>query len=171
MYGSWIYFSSISHIVLHSQVDLVREEISTSETFGSNEIDKSLQNIIESKESDRIVEFIDQVQGFDTLCGSLKSEGRLNKVSPLYQRVLSALIIEDEVEEVEENNMGRNGTLHYDTTDLRCDMTGGMEFVYESTFVSQTWKQCAGNRTFSCNGKDTSKRNSVIQNHPQDDEL
>ncbi|GFZ06013.1 hypothetical protein Acr_18g0001830 [Actinidia rufa] len=95
------------------QVDLVREEISTSETFGSNEIDKSLQNKIELKESDRIVEFIDQVQGFDTLCGSLKPEGRLNKVSPLYQRVLSALIIEDEVEEVEENNMGRNGTLHY----------------------------------------------------------
>ncbi|GFZ06009.1 hypothetical protein Acr_18g0001790 [Actinidia rufa] len=153
------------------QVDLVREEISTSETFGSNEIDKSLQNKIELKESDRIVEFIDQVQGFDTLCGSLKPEGRLNKVSPLYQRVLSALIVEDEVEEVEENNMGRNGTLHYNTTDLRCDMTSGMEFVYESTFVSQTWKQCAGNRTFSCNGKDTSKRNSVIQNHPQDDEL
>ncbi|PSR98782.1 Neuron navigator 3 like, partial [Actinidia chinensis var. chinensis] len=153
------------------QVDLVQEEISTSETFGSNEIDKSLQNRIESKESDRIVERIDQVQGFDALCGSSKSEGRLNKVAPLYQRVLSALIIEDEVEEVEENNMGRNGTLQYDTNDLRCDVTGGMEFVYESTFVAQTWKQCAGNRTFSCDGKDTSNRNKVIQNHPQDGEL
>lgn len=157
------------------QGDIVHEEISASDKIGSGEIDRSLQTQIESKESARMVEFTDQFQDFDILGGKLDSESSLNKVIPLYQRILSALIVEDEIEEFEENDMGGNDSLQYAPNDMRCDAEPGkrdrMEFECESTFGAQTWKQCAGNRFFSCNGSNTPCRSPGARYPPQNDEL
>ncbi|KAL6989312.1 hypothetical protein U1Q18_015060 [Sarracenia purpurea var. burkii] len=155
--------------------DVVHEEISPTDTGGSGEIDRSLQNQLELKELPRMVKYADQFQDFDTLSGKLDSERRLNKFTPLYQRVLSALIVEDEIEEFEENGMGRNISIQYATNDLCCNVEprkrDRMEIERESTFGTQTWKQCAGNKFVSFNGSDTPGRNSVIQIPPQNDEL
>ncbi|THG08854.1 hypothetical protein TEA_017880 [Camellia sinensis var. sinensis] len=155
--------------------DIVHEEISASDKMGSGEIDRSLQTQIESKESARMVEFTDQFQDFDILGGKLDSESSLNKVIPLYQRILSALIVEDEIEEFEENDMGRNDSLQYAPNDMRCDAEPGkrdrIEFECESTVGAQTWKQCAGNRFFSCNGSNTPCRSPGARYIPQNDEL
>ncbi|XP_028081625.1 uncharacterized protein LOC114283022 isoform X3 [Camellia sinensis] len=157
------------------QGDIVHEEISASDKMGSGEIDRSLQTQIESKESARMVEFTDQFQDFDILGGKLDSESSLNKVIPLYQRILSALIVEDEIEEFEENDMGRNDSLQYAPNDMRCDAEPGkrdrIEFECESTVGAQTWKQCAGNRFFSCNGSNTPCRSPGARYIPQNDEL
>ena len=145
------------------------EKISTSGTFGSGQMDRSLQNQIKPKLSSEMVMFGDQFQEFDTLCGKLDSERRSKKFTPLYQRVLSALIVEDEIEEFEDNDTSRNVLLQYATNDLHCNIEprkrDGMEIECESKFGSKTWKQCAGNKCFS------SARSPVIQNSPLDGEL
>ncbi|GAV66623.1 hypothetical protein CFOL_v3_10133 [Cephalotus follicularis] len=55
----------------------------------------------------------------DTLCGRF-DRGRLDKVTPLYQRVLSALIEEDESEEFYHHSVGKNMPLHYASDDSHC---------------------------------------------------
>ncbi|XP_057471533.1 uncharacterized protein LOC130760299 isoform X2 [Actinidia eriantha] len=155
-----------SHNVLG---DLVQEKISTSGIFGSGQMDRSLQNQIKPKLSSEMVILGDQFQEFDTLCGKLDSERRSKKFTPLYQRVLSALIVEDEIEEFEDNDTSRNVSLQYATNDLHCNSEprkrDGMEIECESKFGAKTWKQCAGNKSFS------SARSPVIQNSPLDGEL
>lgn len=47
-------------------------------------------------------------------------KGGLDKVTPLYQRVLSALIEEDEVEEIYHDCEGKNLSLHYASDDSYC---------------------------------------------------
>jgi hypothetical protein len=49
------------------------------------------------------------------LFGTLDFEKRFNKATPLYQRVLSLLILEDDIEEYEEMSMGRNTSISNDT--------------------------------------------------------
>lgn len=171
-----IHTSSISHVLLHSLDVLVQDEISGSETFCSGGIvDKSLQNQNDSEESAKIVEFIYKFQDFDPSYGKLESERRLSKVTPLYQRVLSALIVEDEIEEVEENSIERNMSIQYGTNDIHRDAEprkrGRMEFEHGSTLGAQTWKQGTGNGFVSCNGSDTSNRNTFLQHPPQNDLL
>ncbi|KAG5533036.1 hypothetical protein RHGRI_027316 [Rhododendron griersonianum] len=167
-------FASVS---LQDRLDVSgQDEISGSETFCSGGIvDKSLQNQIDSEESAKIVEFIYKFQDFDPSYGKLESERRLSKVTPLYQRVLSALIVEDEIEEVEENSIERNMSLQYGTNDIHRDAEprkrGRMEFEHGSTLGAQTWKQGTGNGFVSCNGSDTSNRNTFLQHPPQNDLL
>ncbi|XP_052198916.1 uncharacterized protein LOC127806014 isoform X2 [Diospyros lotus] len=146
--------------------DLSHEEIPLPDTVGSGEIGR-MQNKIESKES-AVMEFTDQFHNFDTFCGKLDSEGRLNKATPLYQRVLSALIVEDEIEEFDENGVGgyAYNDLGFGTEPRKRDR---MEFECES-FATQTQKTCGGNRLFSCNGTNMPSR-SVIHNSPRNDEL
>ncbi|XP_031261152.1 uncharacterized protein LOC116119352 isoform X3 [Pistacia vera] len=55
----------------------------------------------------------------DGLCGRFDM-GRLDKVTPLYQRVLSALIEEDEAEEFYHHSEGKNLSLHYASDDSHC---------------------------------------------------
>lgn len=169
-----IHRSSISHVLLHSLGALLQYEISGSETFGSGGTDKSLQHQIDSKEP-VMMECIYGFQDFDPLYGKLESERRLSKVTPLYQRVLSALIVEDEIEEVEENSIERNVSLQYFANDLRRDAEprkrGRIEFEHGSTFGAQPWKQGTGDGFVSCNGSDTSNRNTFVQNPPQDELL
>lgn len=46
--------------------------------------------------------------------------GRLDKVTPLYQRILSALIEEDEGEEFHHHSEGKNLSLHHASDDSHC---------------------------------------------------
>ncbi|KAL5765499.1 hypothetical protein ACOSP7_016116 [Xanthoceras sorbifolium] len=55
----------------------------------------------------------------EAICGIIDRE-RLEKVTPLYQRVLSALIEEDEVEEFYHHCEGKNLSLHYSSDDSHC---------------------------------------------------
>lgn len=152
----------------------MQDEISGSETFGSGGIDKSLENQIDSDESAKMVEFICKFQDIDPLYGKLESGKRLSKVTPLYQRVLSALIVEDEIEEVEENSIERNVALQYVTNDLHYDAEprkrGRMEFEHGSALGAHTWKQGSGNGFVSCNGSDTSNRYTFLH-HPSQNDL
>lgn len=157
-------------ILLCSQGDL-HQDIPASKKVVAGEIGRSLQNQIESKDSARMVKFADQSPDFDVVCENLESERRLRKVTPLYQRVLSALIVDDEIEELEENDMARNESLQRCTNVAQYNAEpterDAVQFEHESPVGNQTWKQCAGNRFFSCNGSTTSGRSPVIQNPPE----
>ncbi|KAI3942142.1 hypothetical protein MKW98_003741 [Papaver atlanticum] len=75
---------------------------------------------ISGRASDSLI----QSQEFDTLCGILDTEG-YEKVDPLYQRVLSALIGEDEIDDNDHVIEGQE-FLHYASDDSPC-ITFGSE--------------------------------------------
>ncbi|XP_062091766.1 uncharacterized protein LOC133797755 isoform X2 [Humulus lupulus] len=116
--------------------------------------------------------FHDQVLDLDTVGEKLNSE-RSKNMPPLYQRVLSALIMEDEMEEFEEERGARvtcfqqRGEFSPDAGSKRRNMVG-FEFEGESIFDPQTLQQCAVD-IFSCNGsgnvaKSTSVHNQLFSN-------
>ncbi|KAJ6403214.1 hypothetical protein OIU84_015182 [Salix udensis] len=86
-----------------------------------------------------------------TLCGRVEM-GSLDKVVPLYQRVLSALIEEDESEEFYTQSEGKNMSLHYASDDSHCGSCNlidieprdrdRMESEVESKVNFQTQKSC-----------------------------
>ncbi|KAF9684699.1 hypothetical protein SADUNF_Sadunf04G0145700 [Salix dunnii] len=94
-----------------------------------------------------------------TLCGRVEM-GSLDKVAPLYQRVLSALIEEDESEEFYTQSEGKNMSLHYASDDSHCGSCNlidieprdrdRMESEVESKVNFQTQKSCFLDR-LSCN--------------------
>ncbi|KAK6144631.1 hypothetical protein DH2020_021451 [Rehmannia glutinosa] len=63
------------------------------------------------------MEFTEQVQT-SSVFGCSETEKRCDIVTPLYQRVLSALIMEDEIEEIEENGFGRPRSSFNDSQNL-----------------------------------------------------
>ncbi|KAA8534553.1 hypothetical protein F0562_032070 [Nyssa sinensis] len=155
--------------------DLVHGEISVSDTLVAGERDGNMQNQINSNESASMVDLVDQFQDVETL------SGRFNKVTPLYQRVLSALIAEDEIEEFEENGLGRNVSPEFATDDLPYDAClpidaelkkrDGIDFKSESEFGVQTQKQFTANIFFPCDGSNISDTSLDTQNPPCNDEL
>ncbi|KAG6778205.1 hypothetical protein POTOM_018059 [Populus tomentosa] len=86
-----------------------------------------------------------------SLCGRVEM-GSLDKVAPLYQRVLSALIEEDESEEFYTQSEGKNMSLHYASDDSHCGSCNlidiepkdrdRMESEVESKVNFQTQKSC-----------------------------
>ncbi|VVB16831.1 unnamed protein product [Arabis nemorensis] len=81
---------------------------------------------------------------------------KLNESTPLYKRVLSALIDEDDGEEVVQFNGGKNLSLHYASDDSHCGSCtyidtdfrerDRMEFEVESSADFQTPKSCLFDR-------------------------
>lgn len=81
---------------------------------------------------------------------------KLNESTPLYKRVLSALIEEDDGEEVVQFNGGKNLSLHYASDDSHCGSCtyidtefrerDRMEFEVESSGDFQTPKSCLFDR-------------------------
>lgn len=158
--------------------DLVHEETSLSGTlnYGGRNIYPQYQ----IGKSSCVVKSIDQHQEADTLFGSLNSESRISKVTPLYQRVLSALILEDEIEESEEINVGGNRlfqsvncNLLYDTRLLVNAEPKRDSIEYESESVVAVQTQCLNfaKRLLSCNGNANSDSSPDIQNPTCNDEL
>ncbi|KAL6503656.1 hypothetical protein OROGR_025579 [Orobanche gracilis] len=84
--------------------DHVHEDIAANSLcFGGY---RSMKCDIGVKDSLERMEYVEQLQT-SSVFGCSETERRCGIVSPLYQRVLSALIIEDEVEESEETGFGR----------------------------------------------------------------
>lgn len=115
----------------------------------------------------------DQVLVLDTVSERFNSERNRN-VPPLYQRVLSALIMDDETEEFEEGRGGKVTRLQHNfetfsDADFEQRNMVGFEFEGESIFDPQTLQQCAVDR-FSCNGngnitKGTPTHNQFFSNN------
>lgn len=108
--------------------------------------EKDRSNQTDSKEIPLMDDMVDQHLDFSILCRQMGSEG--NKVAPLYQRVLTALIIDDQIDEdiVGDGHMSflceRDGS-----SQLPCFFQGvenqsniKMEYVFNSGKVS-----CNGN--------------------------
>ncbi|KAJ4720590.1 Spectrin beta chain, brain [Melia azedarach] len=160
-----------------SQVDLVHGEDFTSPTHAAGGKERRLLEKIHPKESSRALELSDEVQDNGDFCRTLDSEGR-NEETPLYQRVLSALIVEDETEELEESSGGRNIPFHYSrdnyhgATSLRVDPDSRkrdkIEFEYDSFLAHQDHTQFPVDR-LSCNGSTTLNRGIGIQNQLYND--
>ncbi|XP_031282756.1 uncharacterized protein LOC116141386 [Pistacia vera] len=163
---------------LKQQGDLVHEDF-LSQILVSGEKDRSLQGQIQSKESTRIPDLGDQVQDNGFFCGTTDSESR-NEDTPLYQRVLSALIVEDEIEEFPDNSGGRNMSFQYNRDDspggtcLLIDADSrkmdGMEIEYDSMGGLQVQKQSSVDR-LACNGTATFNRGKNIQNRLYNDDF
>ncbi|KAK9284066.1 hypothetical protein L1049_012326 [Liquidambar formosana] len=153
--------------------DLVHEESSLFQTIVAGERERSLLNHSDSKEPSRTMDLVDQFQDIDALYGRLDSKTRSNKVPPLYERVLSALIIEDEVEEFEENCGGRDVSFGYSSDDspcgtrlhidIECRKRGRMEYDYDSILGRETQKQCTLDKS-CCNGSSILERRPNILN-------
>lgn len=157
-----------SHIVS----DRVHEEGFPSQNAFSGERRRSLHDGIDSDEPTRNADLDDQVQGSCTFSGRLYSEGK-SEVTPLYQRVLSSLIMEDESLEYEENSDGRNMSLQYNknnsssTTGAPVDIETGKSdrigLENDSMLGLQDQKQYPVSRSF-CNGSVSFGRMTSIKN-------
>ena len=123
---------------------------------------------------------VDQFEDGDVaIYGRLNAERKFNKVTPLYQRVLSALIIEDETEELEENGGQRNTSIQYPRDDsfagvcLNADIDpqrrDKMESEYDSVLDLRTQKIYSP-ENISCNGSTTFNRAPTMFNPSCDDD-
>ncbi|XP_021611359.1 uncharacterized protein LOC110614174 isoform X4 [Manihot esculenta] len=89
-------------------------------------------------------------QGMDngTSCGNVEER---NQPTPLYQRVLSALIMEDEYEEIEENNEGRNMSFQNGRDRSPSDACLPIDFGPRSS-DRREFEYFRSNKPFPCNG-------------------
>lgn len=157
-------------IVLLSQNDPVHEESYRSQTHASGGREMNQMNQIGFKESARSENLVDQFQDGDAaMSGRLNADRKFNKITPLYQRVLSALIIEDETEEVEENGAQRNMSFPHSSAgtcfnvEINPQIRNELESDYDSVLGLRTQKIYTPDN-FSCNafnGVKTSKHLEV----------
>ncbi|KAK4359680.1 hypothetical protein RND71_021909 [Anisodus tanguticus] len=114
------------------------------------------------------------------LSAKFDSDRIFDKVTPLYQRVLSALIIEDDIEECEENGFDiftppQNGpeTLLHGAyvTDSQSRKMNRTKVEYDTVFGSQIKKNGTGNEFVSCNGYGAYHRNPDVRGPPYSDEM
>ncbi|KAL6524662.1 hypothetical protein OROHE_015944 [Orobanche hederae] len=118
--------------------DHVHEDIAANSVcFGGY---RSMKSDIGVKDTLDRMEYVEQLQT-SSVFGCSETEKRRGIVSPLYQRVLSALIIEDEIEESEETGFGR----------LRSSINGS-RLLSEPMFGAQSSKTGNAHIIFSCNG-------------------
>ncbi|XP_068329024.1 uncharacterized protein [Pyrus communis] len=117
--------------------DIVHEENFVSKTLFSGQYEWNVQ---------------DQIQKGDISCGRLVSEGT-KKVPPLYQRVLSALIMEDDIEEFENGIDRRTMSLQYNGDNFPGDTCASInveprnrirvQHVNDTDMGLQTLNQCS----------------------------
>ncbi|KAG6578818.1 hypothetical protein SDJN03_23266, partial [Cucurbita argyrosperma subsp. sororia] len=152
------------------------EEDSSPQALGSGRKDQFSLTQSKPENMVRKVDQVDEAEDFVTLSGKLESEKR-KIVTPLYQRVLSALIVEDEMEEFQESR-GTNMFSQYGgddfpdvihpSVDIEPENSIGIAFESELDLKTQ---QRAGRR-FSCNGSTTfnlgSRRDSQSFNDQAD---
>ncbi|KAM3282772.1 putative protein isoform X1 [Capsicum chacoense] len=144
----------------------------------SGEKNRCIKNQSGSKVSSD-VELVDQFHG-SILSVQVDSDRIFDKVTPLYQRVLSALIIEDDIEGCEENGFDifmspqngpeelLHGTHVIDSQSGKVNRTG---VEYDTVFSSQIKKSGTGNEFVSCNGYGVYHRNPDVQGPQYSDEM
>ncbi|TKY50776.1 hypothetical protein E2542_SST22282 [Spatholobus suberectus] len=129
---------------------LTHTESPLSQSPLSRERERIIVNQTDSKEMSSMVDMVDQHLDVSILCRQMDSEG--NKVAPLYQRVLTALIIDDQTDE---ESVG-DGNVSFlcerdDSSQVACffqdvenQSSIRMEYEFNSDKVS-----CNGNATFT----------------------
>ncbi|KAJ1436271.1 hypothetical protein SESBI_04302 [Sesbania bispinosa] len=126
----------------------------TNELLSQNPLERergrSILNQTDSKEISSMVDMVDQHQDRSILCGQMGSEG--NKVAPLYQRVLTALIIDDQTDEetVGDGNM----SFLYERDDSRLVACFSQDVGNQSSIRTEYEHNsdkvsCNGNATFT----------------------
>ncbi|CAA3030625.1 Hypothetical predicted protein [Olea europaea subsp. europaea] len=153
-------FASISpdkRLHLSRQADHGHEEISASDSL-SSEKNGHKNNQIKLKDSSE--EFVQQLQD-SSLFRNLDVEVR----TPLYQRVLSALIVEDEIEGCKEDRFGRSRS---SSDDLRIIVDSENK---DRSLQNFSQKNSNPNQFFSCNGNSDNNRVHSGQVHPCNSEL
>lgn len=88
------------------------------------------------------------------LHGCSDAEERVGRSTPLYQRVLSALIMEDEIDEFEETGFGRprnSANNAYFLSNMESKHMNNLDFC-ETVIGSQTRKNGNAHKIFPCNG-------------------
>ncbi|GAV58381.1 hypothetical protein CFOL_v3_01915 [Cephalotus follicularis] len=134
-------------------------------------VKRKIQDKMQSKEPVSTQDFIREVQDIGNFCGTTDS-GK-NTVTPFYHRVLSALIVDDETDEVENNIGERNMFLQYSggtclPNDVDSRNRDRTEFRCES--MSVPGKQYTADRFF-CNGSNTLQRGTGVHNQICDEAL
>lgn len=159
--------------------DFLPEESSQFQAVVSGERVRSLLKQVGLKKSGRTMDLDDDFLEHEVLFGRIDTKGRPNEVPPLYQRVLSALIVEDEAEEFEEDCGGRDVSFRYVTDDspstcLHIDVESikrdGMELEYKSMLGLQIQRERDLDRP-SCNGNYTFKMGPIVDSPLCNDEL
>lgn len=156
----------------------MHDEISLSDAL-SGERSRSTQNKSDLRDFCNTDDSVDQCHG-STLSGGLDAAKRSDHVTPLYQRVLSALIIEDDIEEFDENGWGRyvshqNAVVASPDDTCFVDVEGkhrdGMEFECESVCGVQAQSNGHANRLFPHHTSSNYGRKSGVLDSPCDGEL
>ena len=159
LYYFFLFFTRNNDEGVFSQGTFVAEEDSSPQAFDSG---RKSQFSHESQNMLKNVDQVDEAEDFVTLSGKLESEKR-KIVTPLYQRVLSALIVEDETEEYQESR-GTNMFSHYGEDgfpgvmhpSVNVETGNSIGIAFESESDPKTL-QIAGRR-FTCNGGTTFTR-------------
>lgn len=153
------------------------DEISLSDAL-SGERSRSTQNKSESRDLCNTDDSVDQVHN-STLFGGLDAGRRFDHATPLYQRVLSALIIEDDIEEFDDNGWGRcmpHQNAVVASPDDACFVDAESkhrngEFECESVYGVHTQSNGHANRLFSHHTSSNYTRKSRVLDSPCDSEL
>ncbi|KAL3838187.1 hypothetical protein ACJIZ3_022778 [Penstemon smallii] len=134
---------------------------SNSISFRSN---RCIKHEIESKNSVDQMDFVEQLQN-SSLLGYSDAEKKYDIATPIYQRLLSALIVEDEIEEFEETGFGKPKT----TVNDSCSLFGGenkhMDMLDFCEPIFDVQAQTNGNAhiVVSCNRNTNFDRNPTAQ--------
>lgn len=159
----------------------MHEEISLSDAL-SGERSRSTQTKSESKDFCNTDDSVDQIHNShnSTLSGGPDAGSQFDHVTPLYQRVLSALIIEDDIEQFDENGWEKcmsNQNALMDLPDDAClidaenKLRNGMEFECESVYGFLTHSNGYANRSFPHHTSSNYGRKSRLLDSPCDGEL
>ncbi|CAN4114413.1 unnamed protein product [Withania somnifera] len=149
--------------------------ISDTPTVEKNRCIKNQIDVKVSSDAERVDQFHDTI-----LSAQFESDRIFNKVTPLYQRVLSALIIEDDIGGCEENGFDifmspqngpetiLHGTCVIDPQSRKMNRT---EVEYDTVFSSQIQQNGTANEFVSCNGYGVYHRNPDFQGPQYSDEM
>ncbi|KAJ7981161.1 Spectrin beta chain, brain 3 [Quillaja saponaria] len=166
-------FSSVST----EDVSYLKQELNFAEELDENlsqifGVDYNILGIALEKE---VTYCSGERQGSHSNQDSTKTDGkshmeRLERVTPLYQRVLSALIEEDESEESFHHSEAKNTSVHYASDDSHCGSCSQMDFEpidwnkMDSEVESQVDLQCQKNCLFDRLSYDKSATSNTYRN-------
>ncbi|XP_047970375.1 uncharacterized protein LOC125213724 isoform X2 [Salvia hispanica] len=140
------------------QEDYCRKDMpaSGSVSFRSNHCSNSLDRM----------DSVEQHQN-SSVGGSSDAEKRFGRSTPLYQRVLSALIVEDEIEEFEETGFGRprnSANNSYFLSETESQHMSNLDFS-EPVIGAHTRKNGNAHKIFPCNGNMDVDRSPSAQDY------
>ncbi|XP_051142771.1 uncharacterized protein LOC127259459 isoform X2 [Andrographis paniculata] len=142
--------------------DYSHEEMAFSDSISSRR-NRCLKSDIDFKDSAEKVEFAGQVHNSSPYSG-LDVEKKSEMAPPLYQRLLSAIIVEDDIEEDDEAFGEQRGTVNDSFLGTESKFADSLDYC-EPVFGAQTWKNGNAHKIFPCNGNTDVDRSPSAQSH------